>query len=70
MTTRIHLMPERDRAMAETYTQNVDGSSNPTGAAEPQKAPVITRAVSREKAENKQVKADAVENKTAKSKKD
>ncbi len=40
MSTRIHLLPERDRAMAETYRQPVDGSSNPTGEATPQTAPV------------------------------
>jgi len=40
---RIHLLPERDRMMAETYRQNADGSNNPTGKAEPQDAPKVHR---------------------------
>lgn len=37
----IHLLPGRDRMMAETYTQNADGSNNPTGEAAPQDAPHV-----------------------------
>lgn len=42
---QIHLLPERDRMMAETHRQNADGSANPTGAATPQDAPAVHRGV-------------------------
>ena len=40
---QIHLLPERDRMMAETHRQTADGSSNPTGEAKPQDAPKVHR---------------------------
>lgn len=41
MTTHIHLLPERDKMMAETYTQGIDGSANPTGEAQPETIPTV-----------------------------
>lgn len=67
----IHLLPERDRAMAETYTQSADGSKNPTGEAQPQDGPQVHRAaaaskkVDAAKAETKVVIPADAENKTA-----
>ena len=37
----VHLLPERDRMMAETHKLNADGSNNPTGIAASQDAPHV-----------------------------
>jgi hypothetical protein len=68
---QIHLLPERDRMMAETYSQNADGSNNPTGEAQSQEGPQVHRsthpaakAVSKADAETKVVEPGDAENKS------